>query len=49
MGKWCLHANIFIIDRIFVKVAGNHDMHKTSDEFELWPDQTGHFGVICSW
>ena len=49
MGKWCLHASMFIIDWIFVKLAGNRDRHKISDKFEFWPDQTCHFGVICSW
>ena len=47
MGKWCLHASMFIIDRILVKLADNQDRHKISDVFEFWPDQTSHFGVIC--
>ena len=25
MGKFCLHARTFIIDRIIIKVAGNQD------------------------
>ena len=33
MGKRCLHASSFIFDRIIIKVAGNQDMHKSSDEF----------------
>ena len=49
MGKWCLHASMFIIDQIFVKLAGNQDRDKISDKFKLWPDQTSHFGVICPW
>ena len=49
MGKWWLHASTFIIDRIFVKPAGNQDVQKISAEFEFWPDQIGHFGVICHW
>ena len=40
---------MFTIDRIFVKLAGNQNRHKTSDKFEFWPDQASHFGVICSW
>ena len=37
MGKWCLHANSFIFDRIIIKVAGNQDRHKSSDEFDFGP------------
>ena len=38
MGKWCLHASSFNFDRIIIKVAGNQDRHKNSDEFDfgLW-------------
>ena len=37
MGKWCLHASSFIFDRIIMKVAGNQDRHKSSDEFYFGP------------
>ena len=37
MGKWCLHASSFIFDRIIIKVAGNHDRHKSSGEFDFGP------------
>ena len=37
MGKWCLHASSFIFDQIIIKVAGNQDRHKSSDEFDLGP------------
>ena len=37
MGKWCLHASSFIFDRIIIKVAGNQDRHKSSDEFSFGP------------
>ena len=37
MGKWCLHASSFIFDRIIIKVAGNWDRHKSSDEFDFGP------------
>ena len=47
MGKWCLHASSFIFDRIIIKVAGNQDRHKSSDDFDFGPDQTSHFGVTC--
>ena len=46
-GKRCLRANTFSFDPIFIKVAGNEDGHKISDEFEFWPDQTTPFGVRC--
>ena len=37
MGKWCLHASSFIFDRIIIKVTGNQDLHKSSDEFYFGP------------
>ena len=37
---WCLHASSFIFDRIVIKVAGNQDRHKSSDEFD--------FGLLVS-
>ena len=49
MGKWCLHASLFIFDRIIIKVADNQDRHKNSVEFDFGPNQTTHFGVICPW
>ena len=46
-GKCCLHATCrsFSFDRIIIKVAGNQDRHKSTDEFDFGPDQTTHFGV----
>ena len=35
MGKCCLHASSFIFDRIIIKVAGNQDRQKSSDEFDF--------------
>ena len=49
MGKWCLHASLFIFDRIIIKVAGNQDRHKSSIKFDFGPNQTTHFGVTCPW
>ena len=49
MGKWCLQASSFIFDRIFVKLAGNQNGHKISDEFEFRPDRISHLGVTCPW
>ena len=49
MGKWCLHASLFIFDWIIIKVAGNQDRHKSSVEFDFGLNQTTHFGVTCPW
>ena len=49
MGKWCLHASLFIFDRIIIKVAGNQERHKSSVKFDFGPNQTTHFGVTCPW
>ena len=37
MGKWYLHASSFIFDQIVIKVAGNQDRHKSSEEFDFGP------------
>ena len=49
MGKCCLRASSFSFDRIIIKVAGNQDRHKSSDEFDFGPNQTTHFAVTCPW
>ena len=49
MGKCCLHASLFIFDRIIINVAGNQDRHKSLDEFDFGPNRTTHFGVTCPW
>ena len=49
MGKCCLHASSFIFDWIIIKVAGNQNRHKSSDDFDFGPDQTTNFGVTCPW
>ena len=49
MGKWCFHASLFLFDRIIIKVAGNQDRHKSSDEYDFGLNQTTHFGVTCPW
>ena len=36
-GKLCLLASSFNFDRIIIKVAGNQDKHKSSDEFDFGP------------
>ena len=47
MGKWHLQASSFIFDWIFVKLAGNQDSHKITDEFEFRLDRISHFRVTC--
>ena len=32
-----MHASLFIFDQIVIKVAGNQDRHKSSDEFDFGP------------
>ena len=49
MGKWCLHASLFIFDRFIIKVAGNQDRHKSLVEFDFGLNQTTRFGVTCPW
>ena len=49
MGKWCLHASLFIFDLIIIKVAGSQDRHKSLVRFDFGPNQTTHFGVTCPW
>ena len=38
MGTCCSEDSDFMFDRIFVKLAGNEDSHKISDEFDCGPD-----------
>ena len=47
MEKWFRNANSFIFDWIITKVTGNKDRHTSSVEFDIWPNQTTHFGVTC--
>ena len=49
MGKCCLHASLFIFDRIIIKVAGNQDRHKSLVEFDFGLNQTTHFWVTYPW
>ena len=49
MGKWCLQASSFIFDQVFVKLAGNQERHKISNELEFRPDRISHFGVTRLW
>ena len=49
IGKWCRHASSLIFDQIIIKVAGNQDRNKSSDEYDFGPNQTTPFGVTCPW
>ena len=44
-----MYPHIFsvVFDPILFILADNEDMHKISDEFELWPDLTTDYGVSC--
>ena len=35
------------INPIFLKLAGNKDMHNIMNEFEFRPDRTTDYGVSC--
>ena len=47
MGKCFLRASSFIFDQIIIKVAGNLDRHKSSDEFDFGSDQTTHLELLA--
>ena len=36
--KWCCHFFSAILDQILFILAGNDNIHKSLDEFEIWPD-----------
>ena len=38
-----------VFDPILFILAGNEDMHKISDKFEVRPDRTTDYGVSCAW
>ena len=40
MGKTMLPLFIGCLSSNLFKLAGNKDMHESSDEFEVWPDLT---------
>ena len=42
-GKRCHHIFSAIFDRILFIFAGNEDMYKSLNEFEIWPDATTGF------
>ena len=38
--KWCCHFFSAVLDRLHFILAGNDDIHKSLDEFEIRPDPT---------
>ena len=40
------NSQMFLIET-FLIFAGNNEMHESLDEFEIWPDSTMDYGVIC--
>ena len=47
MDFWRHHVFSNVFDRILFILAGNDDMHKSLDEFEMWPVSTTYYGVSC--
>ena len=47
MEKRCHHIFSNAFDQIRFILAGNDNMHKSLDEFEIWPDSTTDYGVSC--
>ena len=43
MGKRFLHFFSAVFDRILLILAGNNNIHKSLDEFEIWLDLTTGF------
>ena len=40
-------AAIKVFDLILIILAGNDDIHKSLDEFQIWPDSSTDYGVSC--
>ena len=47
VGKQCHHVSSNFIDRIHFILAGNDDIHKSLNEFEIQRDPTMDYGVGC--
>ena len=45
--KRCYHILSNGFDQIHFILAGNDDIHKRLNEFEIWPDPTMNYGVGC--
>ena len=47
VGKHCYHIFSKVFDRIHFIHAGNDDIHKSLNEFEIWQDPTMDCRVGC--
>ena len=47
MEKWCCHFFSAVLYPILFILAGNDDMHESSEEFVILPDPTTDCGVSC--
>ena len=47
MEKKCCHFFLAVFYLILFILAGNDDMHESSEEFEIGPDLTTDCGVSC--
>ena len=47
MGKTVSPRFLGFFDPFLFILAGNDDMHKSSEELESWPDWTTNCGVSC--
>ena len=45
--KQCYHIFSNVFDRIHFILAGNDDIHKSFNEFEIWQDPTMDYGFGC--
>ena len=45
--KRCHHIFSNVFDRNHFILAGNNDIHKSLNEFEIWRDPTMDYGVGC--
>ena len=48
MEKRCCPFFLAVFYPILFILAGNDDMHESSEELEIWPDPTTDCGVSCS-
>ena len=46
MGK--IGVATFFLEQILFILAGNDDIHKSLNEFEIWPDPIRDHRVCCS-
>ena len=47
LEKWRHQVFSHVFDRIHFILAGNDDIHKSLNEFEIWRDPTMDYGVGC--